>query len=341
MKEIIIRTNFNKEIGLGHIARCKILNEYFDKKKFKTTFIIDNNIKSKITDNLNIINLGDKEFNPPKDAKKVFNIIKNRKILFIIVDDYRIDYKWENYFYKKDYKIIVLDDLANRKHICSYLIDSGWYGKKINQLRYFHLINKNAKKLLGVKYKIINSKIKKNKINNFNILIYFGGGNHIIKYYKLLNFLINRLTTIKKKFVLNIVYSDLFNLKKINGKKNVKLKMIKGNFDLSNLINKTSLYLGSNSSIVNELSCLKIPRILISVNEFQNINIDSYQKLGNYICINYPNQKYQSKLAELTFQTIKNFKRVKNLFNKPEIKVNKHGAQNISKILLKKYDKKN
>ena len=166
MKEIIIRTNFNKDVGLGHISRCKILNKYFDKKKFKTTFIIDNNIKSRITDNLNVINLGEKKYIAVNDAKKVFNIIKNRRILFIIVDDYRIDCKWENYLHQKGYKIIVLDDLANRKHFCSCLIDSGWHGEKINQTRYSHLINKNADKLLGEKYKIINPNIRKKKLTN-------------------------------------------------------------------------------------------------------------------------------------------------------------------------------
>ena len=75
--------------------------------------------------------------------------------------------------------------------------------------------------------------------------------------------------------------------------------------------------------------------------KFQNINLETYQKLGNYICVNFPNLKYQSKLAELVFQIIKNYKRVKDLFNKPEIKINRNGAKVISKILLKKYDKKN
>ena len=131
MREIIIRTNFNKKIGLGHISRCKILNKYFENKNYKTTFILDNNIKSNITNDLNIINLGQQKYESQKDAKKVFKIIKNKKILFILIDDYRIDYRWEYFFYKKGYKIIVIDDLANRKHFCNFLIDSGWYGEKI------------------------------------------------------------------------------------------------------------------------------------------------------------------------------------------------------------------
>ena len=123
MKEIIIRTNFNKKIGLGHISRCKILSKYFKNKNYKTTFILDNNIKSNITNDLNIINLGQQRYEPRKDAEKVFSIIKNKKILFILIDDYRIDYKWEYFFYKKGYKIIVIDDLANRRHYCNILID--------------------------------------------------------------------------------------------------------------------------------------------------------------------------------------------------------------------------
>ena len=118
------------------------------------------------------------------------------------------------------------------------------------------------------------------------------------------------------------------------------VNFINGNFDLSSLINNTSLYIGSNSSIVNELSYLKIPRILIAVNKLQNIDVQTYQKLGNYICINHPNQKHQSKLAELTIQIIKNYKRVKNLFNKTEIKINRNGASKIynsaKKLWLKK-----
>ena len=77
---------------------------------------------------------------------------------------------------------------------------------------------------------------------------------------------------------------------------------------------------------------------MVSVNKSQNIDIDTYQKLGNYICLNHPNQKYQLKLAELVFQIIKNYKRVRSLFNKPEVKINNRGSEKISNILLKKYD---
>ena len=335
MKEIIVRTNFNKKTGLGHINRCKILGQYFEQKKYKTTFVIDNNIKTKFVKNLKIINLGEKIFNAKEDADKVLKIIKNKKIKFILVDDYRIDRSWEEIFFNKGYKIVILDDLANRKHVCNYIIDSGWYGREGNYLRYAKLLNKETKKLFGPEYKILNKRIHFTKNKDFNVLISFGGGNHITKYFSLIENIIERLSIINKRINLNIISSNFFKLRNFKSKKNVKVKLIKGNFELSNLISRTSLYVGSNSSIVNELTYLNIPRVLIAVNKFQNVNLKIYQELGNYIFLNFPNTKNQKKMAELVFHLIQNFRRIKRLFKHKKIKIPKNGAKKISEILLK------
>jgi len=53
MKEIIIRTNFNEKVGLGHLFRTKNLLKKFERKKYKITFAIDNEIKNKKLLNFN------------------------------------------------------------------------------------------------------------------------------------------------------------------------------------------------------------------------------------------------------------------------------------------------
>ena len=40
MKEIIIRTNFNIKVGLGHFFRCKILKEKFEKKILRLLLLL-------------------------------------------------------------------------------------------------------------------------------------------------------------------------------------------------------------------------------------------------------------------------------------------------------------
>ena len=129
----------------------------------------------------------------------------------------------------------------------------------------------------------------------------------------MINKIIKKLTSLKKRIIINIIYSGFFKIKSFQNKKNIEVKIIKGNFDLASLINKTSLYIGANGSIVNELSYLKIPRVLIAVNKLQNVDINTFQELGNYICINYPNKKYLSKISELTFQIVKDYKRTNYL----------------------------
>jgi len=338
MKEIIIRTNFNIKVGLGHFFRCKILKEQFEKKKFKVTFVIDNNTKSKLTENLNILNLGQKKFNYLEDSKLVYEKIKNKNVFLILVDDYRIDFRWEKIFVKKGYKVAIIDDLANRKHCCNFLIDSGWYGREENVKRYSKLVNKKTITLYGPHYKILNPKIKKIKKKEFSIMFYFGGGNYLNNYYKIINDLIKKIDQFKIKVKINIIVSGLFKLNKKINTEHKQVKIIKNNYELSEIINNTSLYIGSNSSIVNDLSYLKIPRILISVNKLQNININTYQDLGNYIYIKYPFTQSLDKISKLIFDVIKNFIRVKSLFLNPKIKIDKNGADRIVKILIKKID---
>ena len=338
MKEIIIRTNFDIKVGLGHFFRCKILKEKFEKRNFKVTFIVDNITKSKLTKNQNILNLNQKKINYLKDSKLVYEKIKNKDVFLILVDDYRIDFRWEKLFVKKGYKVAIIDDLADRKHCCDFLIDSGWYGKKENAERYSKLIKKKTITLYGPQYKILNQKIKRIKKKEFNIMFYFGGGNYLNSYYKIINNLVKQLEFFKFKVKINVVVSGLINLNKKIINKNNFINIIKNNYELSKIINETSLYIGSNSSIVNDLSYLKTPRILISVNKLQNININTYQDLGNYIYIKHPFKQNLSKINELIFEAVNNFTRFKNLFLNPKIKVDKNGADRIVKILIKKID---
>ena len=61
------------------------------------------------------------------DAKifiqKIISKIKNKKT-FIIVDDYRLDYRWEKKIANKlKSKIITIDDFENRKHFSDFIIN--------------------------------------------------------------------------------------------------------------------------------------------------------------------------------------------------------------------------
>ena len=187
--KIFIRADSSVDMGIGHMMRCLSLAEILVKTDFEVIFI-SNKLNAKIynliikkqckicilpenNQNTNIVE---------HDAIETQKIIESfdDSISWLLVDHRNLDIQWEKILRKSVQKIIVIDDLANKKHDCDILIDQNLY-EKINQ-RYQNLVPKNCKKLLGPKYALLRSEFSnlrqksiKSKIKLENILISFGG----------------------------------------------------------------------------------------------------------------------------------------------------------------------
>ena len=75
------------------------------------------------------------------------------KINLLIIDHYGLDEKWEVIVKPHVKKMMVIDDLANRNHICDYLLDQNYYDKL--ESRYKYLVPYNCKLFLGPKFIIL------------------------------------------------------------------------------------------------------------------------------------------------------------------------------------------
>jgi len=181
MKKVIaVRVNYNQLVGLGHLYRMLRFVKPLS-QKYRIIFFIDKK-EDLIEKNFNYefieVYKGNNKFKSEiDDIKKIKKLIKNIKINYFIIDDYRIGIKWEKFFYRKQ-KIIIFDDLNNRKHLCDFIIDSKHVGEDTKK-RYQNLVPKNCQKLLGPTYSIINNDLEKKKKSKKNLLLYFGGGGDI------------------------------------------------------------------------------------------------------------------------------------------------------------------
>jgi len=350
-KAILIRTNASKDIGLGHLKRTTLLAEKFS-KKYEIIFILDKYEKQieKFNSYKKIyIYKNNQEFKIKTEITKIKKIIRKRNIVKIIVDDYRINYKWENYFFNKKIKIIVLDDLANRKHKCHFLIDQGWYGKNTYH-RYDKILNSECIKLLGPEFNIIDSKFtsKNNKNNkNKNILIYFGGGsiNHKIE-----NFLKKFIKELKNNFFfknikINILIGYLSENNKITNDKLFKfsnIKFLKNKKNIDKILSKTDLFIGACSSIIYKLSYLRIPSILFFLNKSQSISKNYLDDLGLIFHFKF-DDKVHLKIINILCLILNFYKRIKRIFDKLNINFDKNGIDRIYKkieCINYKYNKK-
>ncbi len=209
---IIIRTDASNMIGTGHVMRCLTLAEKLTQNyQAKITFIcrdLPGNLSEVIKFKgfgfkllaFSPENKGQYSKTPPNDdydkwlgvrleddAKETLeNVLEfNEKIDLLIIDHYALDIKWEKVLRSKVEKIMVIDDLANRKHDCDIILDHNFY---LNfESRYDKLVPQSCKKLLGSKHALINSKLKQvkenrsragkgNKLNKVETVLVFLGG---------------------------------------------------------------------------------------------------------------------------------------------------------------------
>ncbi len=87
-----------------------------------------------------------------RDAEETGEVLKRESCDWLIVDHYAIDWRWESELRSLTEKIMVIDDLANRKHDCDVLLDSVC-GREPEQYR--DLVPTACRLLLGSKFVLL------------------------------------------------------------------------------------------------------------------------------------------------------------------------------------------
>ncbi len=184
---IIIRTDASVSIGTGHIMRTLTLAKKLKAKGRQISFIsreYQGNLIDYIKEQgFNVYHLpAIKNPFPEIDAEQTIDILKQQTntIDLIVIDHYAIDITWEKKIRPYVNKIMVIDDLANRKHDCDILLDQNLYQNM--ESRYETLVPKTCKLLLGPKYALLREEFiearkhrRKRTGKVERILIFFGG----------------------------------------------------------------------------------------------------------------------------------------------------------------------
>lgn len=96
----------------------------------------------------------------------------------LIVDHYGLDHLWEGHLRSHINRIMVIDDLANRRHDCDILLDQNYHIDM--QTRYSRLVPRSCELLLGPEYALLRpefgslSPSKRSNDSSVRIFVYFG-----------------------------------------------------------------------------------------------------------------------------------------------------------------------
>ena len=302
--KIVFRADSSLQIATGHIMRCLALANKLKNTK-EIIFIcrnLDGNIIDRIkqegfqikllpapTGNLNSANQYENWLAVPwkQDLGETKEILVDLgEDITLIIDHYGLDEKWELAIKNYVNKIIVIDDLANRKHHCNIIIDQNLYHNYQN--RYNNLVPKNCRRFLGPEYTILREQfyqIKKRKRAEIkNILVFFGGIDADNLSLKSIEAIIKAQ---KNGFEFNI---------KIIGGKNNHQQQIKNicqinEFDyhdyvdnMAEIMNWTDLAIGAGGTTTWERCLLNLPAIVISLADNQ---VEICKNLDNLGIIKY------------------------------------------------------
>lgn len=309
---IVFRVDASNEIGTGHIIRCLTLadelkrngrNCFFICRRFEGNLI--ETIKSRgfevhelgaPSENSHTFKsdlkhghwLGATQLDDFEEASEYLNLLKPD---VLIIDHYAIDETWEKLAHKHVNKILVIDDLADRKHDCDILLDQNWFGD-ITQERYDDLVSSSTIKLIGPKYALLRPEYAllrsilppRDGIIR-RILVFMGGSDPSNETGKVLEALSSEIFGhLAVDVVIGVNHPCPDDIKNQVAKR--KATTLYQNLpSLAGLMFRADLMIGAGGSTTWERMCLGLPALLMTVAENQTGFLEILDKDGyiNYL----------------------------------------------------------
>ncbi|ORU93568.1 MAG: hypothetical protein A6F70_06030 [Cycloclasticus sp. symbiont of Bathymodiolus heckerae] len=231
--------------------------------------------------------------NQQEDATLCLPILEKIKPDWLIVDHYSLDQTWQSVLAECFSKLMVIDDLANRKHQCDVLLDQT-YGRKDSD--YAGLVPKCSQLLLGSEYALLRPEFaewrefslqRRIKPSFKKLLITMGGVDADNVTGELLDAL--KACSLPKELEINIVMGATAPHLK-NVQQQAKLLPYKTNVlvDVSNMAEimaNADLAIGAAGATTWERCCLGLPTIQIVIAINQRLIAELIDNVGAALCL--------------------------------------------------------
>lgn len=305
MSKIVFRVDSGSHIGVGHIMRCLALARKLKEKNHDNYFVTNNhvgNINSVIEKDFKLELIGGGLQKALEENEKLnYKLwigesleedLKNTNAFIdriggcdlFIVDHYAIDSEYEKKI--KAGKIMVIDDLANRRHFCDILIDQNITA---DEKIYSSLLDKKSHLLMGPSFALLREEFKslRSKVDprhfdrqTRSILVFFGGADSeglSLRFASIMGELLNKY---EFHFVLKKTHRDFADLNQILlSHPHCTLHSFVENF--GELMLKMDLFIGAGGTTSWERASLGVASVLVAVAENQMGNCKRLHETDN------------------------------------------------------------
>lgn len=199
VNNIAFRVDATKQIGTGHFMRCLTLAEGLQKRGAYIRFIscelpehLRDMLVAKGMEHV-LLHSGSSPAaddglahshwlgtSQALDAQAAMQALSGKSWDWLVVDHYALDCRWESAMRTIAKRIMVIDDLADRRHDCDVLLDQNYYADM--QMRYAGKVPERCRLLLGPRYALLREEfrrareqVKPRAGEVKRILVFFGG----------------------------------------------------------------------------------------------------------------------------------------------------------------------
>jgi len=309
---IVVRADASTFMGIGHVMRCLTLANALSEAGNNIHFVCrehQGHLGEKILAAGHALYLlpppptsiktkPDPALSPPHqqwlgvswktDAKQTKEAIGDLIVDWLIVDHYALDARWESLIRSVAKRILVIDDLADRKHDCDELLD-----QTINQPEtiYSGLVPNHCQLLVGSAYALLRSDFttlrskslaRRTEPSLKHLTIVFGGGDqskHIIDALKS----IQKSVIAKNVNITVVMAEDSRHYNQVNAlseKLPFEIEVLSYVDDMAQLMFKTDLVIGAAGGASLERCCLGVPTLLFLLAENQQANAQALSDMG-------------------------------------------------------------
>jgi len=314
---VVFRVDASLQMGTGHVMRCLTLADKLKENGAEVSFICrkhkGNLIRKIRLSGFNVYELNehkqDKVDNKlthshwlgatqEQDSNDCIDILKSKKVNYLIVDHYALDERWQKNLKSYCEKLVVIDDLADRKHQCDILIDQT-YGRQKES--YKELLPKSCELLLGSQYALLRDEFykwreyslkRRNGEKLKNLLVNMGGSdpNNITE--EILKEI--ELCQLPKYIIITVVMGGssphLNRVMTIASNSSYKIKVRVDVNNMSELMANSDVAIGATGATTWERCCLGLPSIQIVIAENQTTIANSLGKANIIKLIKKVNQ---------------------------------------------------
>ena len=343
---IVIRVDASKKIGTGHVMRCLALaNGLRDQGGRIRFFCRDHpgNMTTKIqqcgfecsifpTSEVNYLSDQDGLHHAhwlgaswKTDAEETIHAIGPKKIDWLIVDHYGLDYRWHEKLRFVAHNIMVIDDLADRKFDCDLLLDQT-YGR--DEVAYRELVPINCKLLLGPQYALVRPEFARLRTIAFRkrksfviinrIFIFMGG----VDSDNMTGKVLDALTHLKwkKKPIIDVVMGGQAPcLDSIIQKAKLyplQINILVNADNMAELMLEADFAIGAAGTTSWERCLLGLPTAAIGLAENQKTILRNLEDAGAHIVLNIPKNHTIKVFADALEILVNNRKTIKDMADK-------------------------